>query len=279
MKFGIFDNFGAKNSAPVFSAFRQGLNTLGLAYADHDHDANVAVIWSMLWKGRMTGNQHVWKHFHKHRRPVLVLEVGMLDRGRTWKLGIGGTGWSNYLMEELDPARPGHLNLVLKPWSFTGDDIVIALQRTDSQQWANQQLNWLPTVIEQLKQHTNRNIVVRPHPRQAIDIPKGCVMQKPKKIANTYDNFDFEAALSRTWAVINWSSAPGILAVLNGIPAFVGGESLAAPLGNLDITGIENPNRPDRTDWLVKLSHTEWTLDEIASGFPLARLLPTLESF
>jgi len=48
MKFGIFDNFGAKNSAPVFAAFRQGLDTLGLAHCPHDPDADVAVIWSVV---------------------------------------------------------------------------------------------------------------------------------------------------------------------------------------------------------------------------------------
>jgi hypothetical protein len=73
--------------------------------------------------------------------------------------------------------------------------------------------------------------------------------------------------------VVNWNSGPGSQAILNGVPAFVGASSLAAPVGNLDLSAIENPVRLDRTEWLEQLAHTEWTLEEIETGEPLARLI------
>ena len=76
--------------------------------------------------------------------------------------------------------------------------------------------------------------------------------------------------------MVNWNSGPGSQAVLNGVPAFVGGSSLAAPVGNLDLANIENPARPDRTQWLEQLAHSEWTLAEIETGDPLSRLLKSL---
>jgi hypothetical protein len=48
---------------------------------------------------------------------------------------------------------------------------------------------------------------------------------------------------------------------------------LAAPVANLDLAQIENPLRPDRTQWIEQLAHTEWTTAEIESGVPLQRLL------
>jgi hypothetical protein len=279
MRLSTFNNFGALNSKPVFEAFTQGARKLGLDVSSHDTTADVAVIWSMLWKGRMAGNQQVWQHFQRHKRPVLVLEVGMLDRGQTWKLGIGGTGLSNYSMNDLDLSRPSKLNVCCKPWTYNGQDIVIALQRTDSQQWIDQSSNWLSVTVDQIKRHTSRRIIIRPHPRQSVDIPKGCTVQIPQKITSTYDDFDFASGLATAWAVVNWCSGPGVRAVLSGIPAFVGPHSLAAPVGNLDLNNIENPVRPDRESWLVALSHTEWTLEELASGYPLMRLLPALKSF
>jgi hypothetical protein len=79
--------------------------------------------------------------------------------------------------------------------------------------------------------------------------------------------------LKTTWAVINHNSGPGSQAIINGVPAFVGASSLAAPVGNLDLSQIENPLRPDRTQWIEQLAHTEWTTAEIESGVPLKRLL------
>jgi hypothetical protein len=61
--------------------------------------------------------------------------------------------------------------------------------------------------------------------------------------------------------------------VLAGVPAFVNATSLAAPVGNLDLSRINDPARPDRTEWLEQLAHTEWYTEEIASGVPLSRLL------
>ena len=49
-------------------------------------------------------------------------------------------------------------------------------------------------------------------------------------------------------------------------------------LANLDLADIEKPWMPDRTAWLEDIAHTEWTVDELASGYPLQRLLPGLQS-
>ena len=76
--------------------------------------------------------------------------------------------------------------------------------------------------------------------------------------------------------MINHNSGPGPQAILNGVPAFVGVTSLAAPVGNLNLADIENPLRPDRTQWIEQLGHTEWTMSEIESGLPLLRLLKSV---
>jgi hypothetical protein len=95
----------------------------------------------------------------------------------------------------------------------------------------------------------------------------------PKPIQGTYDSFDYDRCLSTAWAVINHNSGPGTQAILNGVPAFVHSSSLASTVGNLDLSAIDNPVRPDRTAWLEKLACTEWYTEEIATGLPLKRLL------
>jgi hypothetical protein len=270
----LFDQYGALNSGPVFSAIRQGLAVSGVHCSSMDMDADVAVIWSMVWAGRMRSNQAVWQHFRSKGRPVIVAEVGMIQRGHTWKLGLNGTGLTASYGTNLQPNRALSLGLTAKPWKTTGNNIVIACQRTDSEQWTGQPniSVWLHQTIDVIRQHSSRSIIVRPHPRQGVpSVP--ALLQKPQRVPYTYDSFDFEQSLEDAWCVVNWNSGPGSQAIMAGVPAFVGPTSLAAPVANLDLTQIENPLRPDRDQWLNQLAHTEWTTQELATGMPLRRLL------
>ncbi len=274
MKISLFNNFGAKNSVPVFQAIAQGLVSQGHTVTYHDTTADAAVIWSMLWTGRMRPNQEVYDAFQRQGKPVIVAEVGMIQRGRTWKIGLNGTGIGSYNFDNLMPNRAAALGLSLRPWR-SGSNIVIAMQRHDSQQWAGLPgVNaWLANVVKQIKQYSDRPIIVRPHPRGTCPAPQGCLIDKPQMTQGTYDDFDFDRVLSTAHCVLNWNSGPGPQALIAGVPAFVGPESLASTIANWDLAQIENPPRPDRTAWLEQLAHTEWTVEEIRSGLPFTRLV------
>jgi hypothetical protein len=222
----------------------------------------------------MRPNQEVYETFRQQGKPVIVAEVGMIQRGQTWKIGVNGTGIGSYNFDNLIANRAATLGLGLKPWR-SGSNIVIAMQRHDSQQWAGLPgINaWLANVVKEIKQHSNRPIVVRPHPRGSCPMPMGCLIDKPRIASGTYDDFDFDRVLSSAHCVLNWNSGPGPQAVIAGVPAFVGPDSLASTVANWDLSQIENPPRPDRTAWLEQLAHTEWTVEEIRSGLPFRRLV------
>lgn len=280
VRFSFFDKFGALNSAPVFAAFARGLDRHGIARCHHDLSADVAVIWSVVWAGRMQPNRAVWQLYRAQGRPVIVLEVGMLQRGHTWKIGVNGTGLSSQFSCDLDGARIKKLGIKLAPWRTGGSDIVIFVQRSDSEQWTGQPAmpEWLDHTVHTLRNASDRRIVIRPHPRQSIYHPAGTELMRPARIRGTYDAYDLDRALAQAWCVVNWNSGPGCQAIINGTPAFTGPDSLAAPVANLDWSQIESPARPDREQWLQQLCHTEWQLDEIASGVMLEQLLGRIES-
>ena len=275
MHVSLFDQHGALNSVPVFAAIEEGLTRIGIQTSHHDLDADVAVIWSFLWAGRMLPNKQVYEHYRNTGRQVLIAEVGMLKRGITWKLCLNSTLSGGTYGEGENPDRVTKLGLRLKPWTYSGTNILIALQRSDSGQWSHgpKMESWLQDTVDHLRNFTNRPIVVRPHPRQSVSMPTGVTVQQPRKLST--DSFDFDSALADTWAVVNHSSAPGSQAIIAGVPAFVGLSSLASSVGNLTMGNIEKPDRPDREEWLCQIAHTEWTVDEIATGLPLARLLQT----
>ena len=60
MKFNLHERFGALNSKPVFDAFHAGANALGHDVVVNGNDG-IDVIWSVLWNGRMAGNQAIWE--------------------------------------------------------------------------------------------------------------------------------------------------------------------------------------------------------------------------
>ena len=279
MNISIFNKFGALNSGPVFEAFRNGCKKHRIRVSEHNMSADVAVIWSQLWTGRMAPNKSVWDEFSASGRPVIVLEVGQLNRGVTWKMGINGVNARGWFGDGIEPGRAKKLAVRLQPW-HQGDHILIAMQRSDSEQWAGlpPAQQWLDQIITRIREHTDRAIVVRPHPRQKLQPKMGVKFQTPLPLRGTYDEFDFRSNLTKAWAVVNENSGPGSQAVLDGVPAFVGAYSMAAPVANLDYALIEKPRMPDRTAWLDNLCHTEWTLGEIAAGTPIARLLGRLQS-
>jgi len=275
----IFNRFGALNSVPVFEAFREGCKRHGIRVTEHNSAADVAVIWSQLWAGRMAPNRAVWQEFKAAGRPVIVLEVGQLMRGVTWKLGVNGVNARAWWGDGTEAGRVDKLAVRLQPW-HQGDHVLIAMQRSDSEQWAGLPApeTWLQQTVDRIRAHTDRKIIVRPHPRQRLKPMPGVQIQQPQALRGTYDEFDFRSNLGRAWAVVNENSGPGSQAIIDGVPAFVGAYSMAAPVANHDFAQIEKPLMPDRAEWLEKLCHTEWTLGEIRSGLPVSRLLGRLKS-
>jgi len=274
MIFDFYNNFGALNSAPVFDAFEQGLTSQGHTVTKHSKNGDVAVIWSVLWSGRMRENQAIWNYYRKQNKLVIVLEIGGLVRGTTWKIGINGINQGSYFAPNgQDDTRKNQLGLNFKPWKTNGNEILICTQHDKSQQWdGNPSLrDWTTKIIKEIRQYSQRPIKIRPHPRCVV-YPNIFDKNIIKSTERTIDR-EFNTA----WAVVNYSSNPGIESILNGVPAFVSNKSLASPVGNLEFSNIENPNRPDRTQWLNDLAWTEWTIEEMAKGIPQKLLVPYLQ--
>jgi hypothetical protein len=281
MKFSLWTKYGARNSEPVFRAFSTGAMSLGHDVSYNSDDADVDVIWSVLWHGRMAGNKAIWDRAMANSRPVVVLEVGGIKRGITWKVGINGINRDAYFGNVgNNSSRADLLNLKLKPWRTSGEFILLCGQHDRSHQW-----NMLPTMdrwvletIENIRHHTDRPIVFRPHPRCPVNNIenkfKDVIRQNPCQIPNTYDDFDM--GFDSIYATVSWTSNPGIHSVIDGIPAYTSPSSLAWDVSIKSLTNINNPPLPDRQQWLNDYAHTEWTVEEIASGIPLKRLTSKL---
>ena len=283
MKFSLWTNYGALNSKPVFAAFADSLVAAGHDVVWNDPVSDVDVIWSVLWHSRMAQNKNIWVRNMAQSKPVVVLEVGGINRGTTWKVGLNGINRTAYFGEQdNDRTRATSLGLGCKPWRSNGDFILVCGQHDKSLQWQHmpRMSIWVIETIEEIRKHTSRPILFRPHPR--CPLPhiekefKNVYRQEPKHVSGTYDDFDMQ--FDNIWATISHSSNPGIHSVISGVPSFVSNSSLAYDVANdIDfLHNIETPLMPDRTQWLNDYAWTEFTVEEISQGIPLKRLTSKL---
>jgi len=281
MKISVFPDYGSLNSKPVFDAFIENLrnNQENFQINKWDNSTDVAVIWSVLWRGRMEQNKKIWDEFKSSGKPVVVLEVGGIKRNLSWKMGINGINRdADFANQTYDDKRWPLFKIELKPWKQTGNVIVICGQHNTSQQWQGlpKMQKWLTHQIKEIRKYTDKPILVRPHPREPVEVPtidfKNIKVAHPKRDWSTYDDTDFKNVLKSTWAVVNHSSNPAMEAVFNGIPVFVSESSLCYPVGNNGYADINTPSMPNRSNWANQLAYTEWFVDEIREGKPWKRI-------
>lgn len=276
MRFKIYREYGALNSVPVFDAVEAGLRRLGHEIVNNDED--IPVIWSVLWSGRMLGNKKIYDSAKASGKSVMIIEVGNFCRGKFWRISLNNINGHGFFgnTQNLDMDRPSKLGIICHPLKNKRNaEILIAAQHDKSLQWEGQPpLNrWVDLTVQKIRQFSDRSIVVRPHPRCKFSVNSPRVrLEIPKKIPNTYDDFDIDYDFH---CVVNHNSGPAIQAALQGTPIICHPSSLAYPVSD-SIENIEKISLKDRQNWLVELSHTEWSIDEIKTGVPFNRLLNNL---
>jgi hypothetical protein len=263
----------ALNGGPPMNAMLSALRDAGIETQECSRDSDAVLIWSALWSGRMAANQAVYRHYRAQGKPVIIIDIGALHRGTTWKVAvnnINATGYYGHL-DNLDWDRPRKMNLKLGTPANPKLHIVIAAQHTQSEQLAGVDLDqWIRLQIQLLRNNTDRPIHVRPHPRCSISTVglTGVKIESPSRVSNTYDTFDLGLDCH---AIVNYNSGPGIQAAIAGVRPIVEMSSLAYPVG-VGLADIEQPYTTNRDLWLTQISHTEYTVPELEQGLWLKRI-------
>jgi hypothetical protein len=178
----------------------------------------------------------------------------------------------NYFWSDSDPSRWQQISrdtgIVLKPWRESGNHILICTQRNGG--WSMKGLNvvqWITDIVKQIRQYSNRPIIVRPHPgdkkaRGYLNIPgQGWTVSTNEHIVDDFVN---------AWAVVTYNSSPGVAAAIEGIPVFVTDPtpevSQAFSVANTNLSTIEIPKTFERQHWIERISMCHWTRDELSNG-------------
>ncbi len=179
-----------------------------------------------------------------------------------------------YFFDKLDTTKwekySSWHNVILKPWRTDGNHIVIFCQRPNG--WnllGNDQDAWINQTIHTIRQYSSRPIVVRMHPGDKKRF------EQVRRINRCYGNSisistheNIRDELVNSWCAVGYNSTPNAVAPIEGVPVFVTdpANSWAQDVAFTDLSQIENPPMPDRTDWVDKIANIHWSNNEVVSG-------------
>jgi hypothetical protein len=164
-------------------------------------------------------------------------------------------------------------NIQLEDYKSKGKSIILMLQRdkgwslkgTDIQHWT------IKTIV-QLRQYTDRPIIIRTHPgdKSAPAYIKR-LNQSIKNISNVRISAigsSLDTDLHKAWAIVNHNSSAAVGPIIEGYHCFLTdpADSQCAEVSNTDFRNIENPKEFDRQKWLERISMFHWKFDELEDG-------------
>lgn len=283
MKIAVFPETCAQAGKPIMAAFIDSIKNEDVIICNNNErpQADVVVMWS--WLLGIYGRDDIY-NYYKGKVKFVILEVGALKRNTSWKVAINGINRdADFGNQQVDDNRLKLFDLIPSAWHEQGQHIIVCGQNEKSIAWNQGNMEqWANKMIEWIRSQTDRPIWFRPHPRFLVHFKemkeKKIFVSTPKriKLVGSTDEVDFTQSLQNAFAVVNFNSNPAIESVLSGVPVYVDQSSLCWEVGNPIGGDLNNPAKPDRTEWLKKISYTEWFIEEIRQGTPWKRLRQNL---
>lgn len=196
-------------------------------------------------------NEQVWQ---KARRGIyFYCDNAYFDETRQQYFRITRNRLQHSGIKSSSGARFAALDIKVRPWRVTNSSAsVVVCEQSDSfmRMPGMYDGNWLDDTLSQLRQHTDRPITIR---RWARDKARPA-----DPLVNDLQN---------AHALVTFSSAAAITALVRGIPVVVHNSSAAVPFSGA-ISSIENlPTPPGREALFATLADNQFTLEEMRNGY------------
>jgi hypothetical protein len=279
---------------------------------DTPHEADAYIQTNLLkpkinngWQGPM------YRFIRDSGKPYLVNESPSFRRHLGWtRLGWWSYKWTEgEFGNENSPSDRWNKfkkesGVELKDWNSPGDAILIMGQKEGDSSLLNLYkdyksfYDWVEHIILKIQKHTDRPIILRPHPRnlsRGRNLSYKLQKKYPKLKISVSENTDSLADylpndknenkadglyddLKKAHCVITYNSLSAIEAICEGIPTFAfENGSMIWPIRQKDFATIENLNyNIDRTQWSYDIAYTQWTQREHATGESWAHLKPLI---
>jgi len=151
------------------------------------------------------------------------------------------------------------LNIHCEDWKQSGNHILLCLQRDNGWQGKGfDQQAWVQETIQKLRLHTDRPIRLRCHPGSISDT--SAFAHQPGVSVSDCKQVSIMEDLRNAHAGVFYNSSSSVACALAGVPVFVCERSAVTwNIANRDFSKIENPDQPDRQQWLWSLAEAHWS--------------------
>lgn len=250
-------------------------------------DADVAVVQGFVHPGSKNSlhlnlRKSVFEKQQREGKRSIIVDSNLFlyaDRGNTrgyLRFSYDGIfpNTGEYCNAVPDPQRwnkiSQELGLSLKPAKRDGRDILICCQRDGGWSMGEHKLMpWLVKTITQIKQYSDRKIVIRFHPgdKNVLNHKRAFARYRLPNVTVTHNENilqDFVTAHS----VVNYNSSPAIAAAIEGVPTFVldPTHSQARDVAHHSLNELENIREFDRELWAHRMAQMHWNLQELKDG-------------
>ncbi len=154
-----------------------------------------------------------------------------------------------------------------------GSWIVLMLQRNSGWSMEGQDVQqWALQTIKKIRQHSDRPIIIRPHPgdkhANTYLQPSKTVIKNLPNVKISTQSRSLDEDLRKAWAVVNHNSSAIVGPVIQGYHAFITDPttSQCADVAHSDFKWIEAPQEFDRQSWLERISMFHWKFSELQDG-------------
>jgi hypothetical protein len=215
----------------------------------------------------------------QQKTPAVFVDSNILHYARPehewhrYSLGSVYPDSGTYFFQDLDPNKWSQYsswhNVSVKPWRTAGNQILILCQRPKGFNMFVDQDQWLDKTIDKIKKYSSRPIHIRMHPGDGARFKQ--IEKLQKRYGNTVQidaHENIRDSLQNCWCTVGINSTPNVVAAIEGVPGYIEDfrHSWAADVAFADLSQIENPPLPDRTEWLHRIANIHWSNTEVKYG-------------
>ena len=238
----VFANRGGAGN-PVVRAFADAVGVkVSYACEARSRRTGVDVVWGVL-----RGSHEVIQDARRTGRSFFYIDHAYFGRGHYLNYRISRDSYEAGRVRRCPDDRRKLLGVELQPWRSGGLSIIVC-PPTRFFMEAHDCPNWLEDTVATLLRASDRPIEIRGKPEAG----------EPSE--------PLENVFRRAHAVVTHSSNVAVEAAVAGVPVFVAPTSAAAHVGETDLSRIEIPRRPDRSEWLSHLTYSQFSFQEIRDG-------------
>lgn len=195
-------------------------------------------------------NLQVWREVVQRGSPYYYCDNSYFDQTRQSYFRVTKNRLQHAGLGQSSGERFARLGIQIEPWRSGGSTIVLCPQSAHfMKNVVGAGKDWVDETLEALKSITPLAVKVRPWKADKA------------KLASTLHDDLVDAR-----AVVTWSSAAAVTALLDGVPVVTLGQCAAEPLAG-PLHQVESLPRPaGRLTWASVLADNQWTLDEMRTG-------------